>query len=343
MRRTFWTSLISMLAIVAPVCGADGQPTANGYLLVTNKLGKSLSIIDPVLGKEIVAVPVTGLDPKEEPRSVPHEVAVSPDAKTAWVPIYSDSGMGGEGTNGRSITIVSLQERKAIGYVDLGKPLRPHTPMFGPDGLLYVTTEVEDSITVVDSKTRTVVGSIATGGAPHFMVFSRDGKRLYVIHQGKELLVIDVKTREIIKTIPVGEDIMRLAIAPDDRYIFTSDETQPRIAVVDTRMDKVTRYIDLPSISYGLSTSPDGRWLLCALPMLGQVGVIDLGKFEVVKTIDVLRIPFLLLFRPDSKEAYVSTGASRSVGIIDVNTWTVKKYVRVGMVSDHLEWAPAPK
>lgn len=343
MFRFVSVSVCGLVAASLLLGGAVPPDASRGYVLVTNKLGKSLSIIDPAAGTEVAAVPVTGLNPKEDERSVPHEVAVSPDARTAWVPIYSDSGMGGEGTSGRSVTIVSLPERKAVGYVDLGKPMRPHTPMFGPDGLLYVTTEVENSLTIINPQTRSVVGSIPTGGAPHFIVFSRDGTRLYVIHQQKEILLIDVQTKEFVRTIPVGEDIMRLALTPDNRYLFTSDMTQPRIAVIDTQANEVTRWIKLPSISYGLAVSPDGRWLLCALPMVGQVGVIDLSLFEVVKTLDVLRIPFLLLFRPDGQEAYVSTGASRAVGIIDVKDWKIRKYVRVGMVADHLEWAPVPK
>jgi YVTN family beta-propeller protein len=332
-----------ILLTAALLYSADQSKVPQGYVLVANKLGKSLSIIDPQAGVQVAEVPVTGLNPNEDERSVPHEVAVSPDHKTAWVPIYSDSGMGGEGTNGRSVTIVDLKERKAIGYVDFGKPMRPHTPLFGPDGLLYVTAEHDESLAIIDTKARKLVGTIPTGGMPHFILFSSDGKLLYVIHEKKEILVIDVKAKKILRSIPVGEDIMRLVRTPDDRYLFTSDMTQPRVAVIDTKTDKVTRWIPLPSLSYGLATSPDGKWLLCGLPMVGQVAVVDLSKFEVVKTIDALRTTYLLLFRPDSQQAYVSTGASRAVGIIDVKEWKVLKWVRVGMVADHMEWAPFPK
>lgn len=343
MVRTFSICVCILLTAAAVLSSAEQDTAPRGYVLVANKLGKTLSIIDPVAGIEVAAVPVTGLNPMEDERSVPHEVAASPDHRTAWVPIYSDSGMGGEGTNGRSVTIVDLRERKAVGYVDFGRPMRPHTPLFGPDGLLYVTTELEDSVAIIDTKARKVVGSISTGGMPHFILFSRDGKLLYVIHEKKEVLTIDVKTKQILRKIPVGEDIMRLVVTPDDRYLFTSDMTQPRVAVIDTRANQVTRWISMPSISYGLATSPDGRWLLCGLPMVGQVAVVDLSRFEVIKTFDALRTTYLLLFRPDSQQAYVSTGASRAVGIIDVEQWKVLKWIRVGMVADHLEWAPFPE
>src|SRR5713226_5393721 len=67
-----------------------------------------------------------------------HEVAVSPDSRFAYVPIYGNSAVGKPGTDGTSIDVIDLQQRKLASTIDLGKPLRPHQPLFGPDGLLYV-------------------------------------------------------------------------------------------------------------------------------------------------------------------------------------------------------------
>jgi YVTN family beta-propeller protein len=342
MLRSISTS-ICILLTAALLHSADQSKVTQGYLLVVNKLGKSLSIIDPEAGIQVAEVLVAGINPEEHVRNLPHESTVSPDHKTAWVPIYSDTGLGGDGTNGRSVTIVDLKERKAIGYVDLGKPVRPHTPLFGADGMLYVTAELEDSLVVIDPKARKVVGTVPTGGSPHFILFSRDGKLLYVIHNQKDVLVIDVKTKKLLKTIPVSEEVMRFAITQDSRYIFVSDMTAARIAVIDTKVNEVTKWIPLPSVCYSVMPSPDGKWLLCGLPMLGQVAVVDLSKYEVIKTIDTLRTPQLLLFRPDSQQAYVSCGASRAVGVIDVKEWKVLKWIKAGMVADDMDWWPAQK
>ena len=53
-------------------------------LLVTNKGDRLLSIIDADTGKQMAGVPEDGV--------TGHEVAASPDGRTAFVPIYGNSG-----------------------------------------------------------------------------------------------------------------------------------------------------------------------------------------------------------------------------------------------------------
>ena len=73
---------------------ADGQ--AGGLLLVANKGEHTLGIIDPVAGKQIATVEQSGI--------TGHEVIASPDGRTAYVPIYGDSGVGKPGSATHCLT-----------------------------------------------------------------------------------------------------------------------------------------------------------------------------------------------------------------------------------------------
>ena len=55
-------------------------------LLVVNKGDHTLSVVDPEAGEQISVVQVGGI--------TGHEVAAAPNGRTAWVPIYGDSGVG---------------------------------------------------------------------------------------------------------------------------------------------------------------------------------------------------------------------------------------------------------
>jgi YVTN family beta-propeller protein len=345
MMRFISIFICSLVLAFTIACSANQPPLSEGYLLVTNVLEKKVSIIDPKLEQEVARIPVTGVHPGEV-EAFPRQIAVSADGGNAWVPIYSDTEVGGEGTDGRSITIIDLKERKVAGTVDLGKPVRPYMPAFGPkDGLLYVTTELDNSVTIVDPKTRSVVGSIPTGAEmTHGLVISKDGTRIYTwnVVPGS-ISVLDVPSRKLVKKIELGGQVQRLALSKDDTMLYASDQTQPRLIVIDTKTNEVVRYIKAPSVCYALAMSPDGSSLLVAVPFRGMLAKFDVSKSDEVKTFNVLRNPQSIVFRPDGQEAYVSVGSCNAVGIIDVKEWKVRKYIKIGLEADGIAWAPAAR
>jgi YVTN family beta-propeller protein len=313
------------------------NPTAPGRLLVCNKGDHTLGIIDPVLGRQIAAVAEAGV--------TGHEVAASPDGRRAFVPIFGNAGVGRPGTDGSVIRVIDLAEQKIVGTVDFGRGVRPHCAVIGPkDGLLYVTTELENSVTVIDPATLKIVATIPTGQAEsHMVVLTRDGKRGYTSNVGSGTVsVLDVPGRKVLKTISVAPKAQRLSLAPDDRWLFTADQTQPRLAVIDTATDEVSRWIDLPDIGYGTAPTPDGRWLIVAMVKANKVAVVDLKTMTVARVLEVPAAPQAVVVRPDGGEAYVSCDASGKIAVIDACNWTVSKLIEAGRGADGLAWATSP-
>src|ERR1700751_3787459 len=92
-------TIVCVLAGCSVLCGLavseyakDKETKSAGLLLlVANQHDHNLSLIDPAAGKQVATVPVDGV--------TGHEVAASPEGKTAYVPIYGDSGVGRPGTD----------------------------------------------------------------------------------------------------------------------------------------------------------------------------------------------------------------------------------------------------
>jgi DNA-binding beta-propeller fold protein YncE len=303
-------------------------------LVVDQKGDRSLAIVDPVAGKVIANVAENG--------TTGHEVAATPDGRLAFVPIYGNSGVGKPGTDGANIVVIDVAAHKVVGNIAFDHGVRPHCAVFGPrDGLLYVTTEIDRTVTLVDPKTLRIVGAIPTRQPEsHMLALSHDGLRGYTANVGPGTVsVLDVKARKTLKVIPVSGNVQRIAISDDDRWVFTADETAPRLAVIDTAVNAVAKWVKLDGLGYGSAPTPDGRFLLIAIPDANAVDVIDLKAMTVVEKVAVGKDPQEVLVRPDGKAAYVSCIGSNQVAEIDLATWKVTRMIATGNGTDGLGWA----
>jgi len=324
--------LIPMLFCLIGVVLADAP--GRGLLLVANKGDQSLGIIDVAAGKQVATVAEGG--------KTGHEVVASPDGRTAYVPIYGDSGVGKPGTDGDRMVVIDIASRKVTGTVEFGHGVRPHLPVFGPkNGMLYVTTELEKSITVIDPKTLKIVGQIPTGQPEsHMLVISHDGRRGYTADVGPGTVsVLDMEAKKNIAVIPISGETQRISISPDDKWVFTSDQKEPRLAVIDTATNKVATWVPLPGAGYGTASTPDGKFLLVDVPGKNQVAIVDLTALKVVKSLDVPKAPQAVVVRPDGKEAYASCDSSHKIAVIDIANWSVKGTIDAGAGADGLAWA----
>jgi len=327
-------ALTFALALVLPAHPPAPSSATAGLLLVANKGEHTLGLIDPESGRQTLTVPETGV--------TGHEVIASPDGRLAFVPIYGDSGVGQPGSDGSTLDVFNLGDHRLLHTIDFGHGVRPHCPMFGPkNGLLYVTTEIDHTVTIIDPHTFKIVGTVPTGAAEsHMLAISPDGRRGYTANVGPGTVsVLDLAARKTVTVIQVAGHVQRISVTPDGRWVFTSDTEKPRLAVIDAGTNKVDRWITLPATGYGSAPTPDGKWLLVALPEAPGVAVIDLGSMQVARTISLPAAPQEVLVRPDGKEAYVSCDRSHQVAAISIGDWKVARLIDAGKNADGLAWA----
>ncbi len=309
---------------------SSGETMKNrNLLLVVNQGDQSMSMVDPDAGVQIAKLKTN------EVRA--HEVTVSPDGRLAYLPIYGNSGVGKPGTDGNSVEIVDLDKQAIVGKIDVGA-VRPHWVRFGPDGMLYISAELDKAVDVIDPGRQKKVGSIPTGQPEsHMVVMSRDGHRAYTANVGAgSVSVLDLAARKTIKVIPVAQVVQRISMSQDGKWVFTADQKSPRLAMIDTATDEISNWITLPAVGYGTAATLDGKWLLVTLQSVNQVAVVDLSQMKVVKTIPVGADPVQILVRPDV--AYVSCTGDGKVAVLNLGSWKVEKMIATGPGADGLAW-----
>lgn len=322
-----------LLAIFAPAAFSQ-----QARLLVAQKGESSLGIIDPAAGKLIASVPEGGV--------TGHEVIASPDGRFAYVPIYGNSGVGKPGTDGTKLVVIDIASQKVTGTLDFGHGIRPHMPLFGPkDGLLYVTTELDQTVSLIDPKTLKIVGTIPTGQPEsHMLALSHDGRRGYTANVGPGTVsVLDIPARKTLTVIPISKTTQRIAITPDDKWVFTADQIKPQLAAIDTATNKIAHWVPLDGIAYGTAPTLDGRYLVVTIPLKNEVAIVDLKTMQVARNVPTPPDPQEVLMRPDRKVAYVSCVGSHQVAEIDLATWKVTRTIQDGNNSDGIAWASATR
>jgi DNA-binding beta-propeller fold protein YncE len=350
--RVFAVLGLASMAVLA----AGGSAQTGGRLLVAVKGAQSLGIVDAAAGKEIGLVSEGDLPGKD----TGHEVAASLDGRFAYVPIYGDSGVGKPGSDGQTMVVIDIAARKIVDTIDFskaygGRAVRPHLPVMGPpvaghpEGLLYVTTELEKTVTVIDPKTLTMIGAIPTGQEQsHMFAISHDGKRGYTANVGPGTVsVLDLTPGQQgpkhnpVAVIPVSGEVQRISVSMDDKWVFTSDQKKPELDVIDTATNKVAKRIPMESYGYGTAATPDGRWLLVPMMDVDKIAVVDLKAMTVKENIELAKgaHPQEALVEPDGKMAFVSCDRPGQVAEIDTASWTVTRMIDTGKVSDGLAWA----
>ena len=312
---------------------AKAGPAGSGLLVIANQKEHTVLVVDPDERKELARV-IVGING--------HEVMVSHDGRYAYVPIYGNSGVGRPGTDGSTIDVVDLQERKLATTIDLGKPLRPHRAEWGPDGLLYVTAELGNAVDVLDPSTRKIVAEIPTGQKEsHMLVISPDGRRAYTANVGAgSVSVLDLTKRSLITTIPVAKMVQRISISPDGRHVYTHDQHAGRIAVIDTSTNKIANWIEVPTPVYASEPTPDGRWLV-TLNRNGNAYAIDLRSTRVAHSLKISDGASEILIRPGGEVAYLSGTGSGKIDVLDLHTWELHKPIELTPGVDGMSWLPA--
>jgi YVTN family beta-propeller protein len=334
--------LVALLSVVAVVPTHRGETAMNGahgtggMLAVVNQTEHSVLFVD-VTTHETVGTVQIGVNG--------HEAAASPDGKTLFVPIYGNAGVGRAGTDGSTIDVIDVASRKLVRTIELGRALRPHKAVFGPDGMLYVSGELADAVLVVEPKSGRVVGEVPTGAQEsHMFALTKDGKRAYSANVGGGTVsVMDVAGRKTIAVIPVSKKVQRMALSNDERWVFTSDQEKPEVAVIDTATNKVSRMMPTMGIPYVTMPTPDGKYLLVAESTgaepagAGVLEVFDLATWKAVKS---LPLPCAQNggFVVHEGKVYLSEPLGGRIEVVDLKTMTLEKPIVKTLGVDGLAW-----
>lgn len=210
---------------------------ADGTLIVANRNGGSVSLLDLETETEIARLPIGPV--------IPHEIAASRDGRWAVTGEY-----GTASNPGRHLVVIDIARAEIVSRIDLGPDSRPHSIAFLADSRrVVVTMEQSDSIALVDVLEGTVLRTWPTGGRDSHMVrLSPDEARAYVAARDGEgtLSVIWLEENRAPAVIRTGAGAEGIAVAPDGEEIWIANRGDETVSVVDAVTLEVTATIEVP-------------------------------------------------------------------------------------------------
>ena len=247
MMRSMTRFVAGSVVLVVLCAGAWAQ---EGTLVVANRAGGSISLIDLPTRLEVARFPIGPV--------IPHEVTVSPDGRRALTAEY-----GPNDSPGRHVVLIDIPGARILGRIDLGPDSRPHTVLFLPDGRRAVATmQDSDRLALIDLNEMAVVSTYPTGGREgHMLRLSPDGSRAYVTSRGAEgtLSVIFLDEERAPVVIPTGPGAEGISVSPDGREVWVANRREESISVIDTASLQVVASVASRPFAGRVEIGPGGR------------------------------------------------------------------------------------
>ncbi len=326
-----------VLGVCLAVCAVAPQASAD-TLVVLCKSAFQVALVDPATEKVMAKLP-TGRGP--------HEVAISPDGRTAYISNFGRYSVYPAGDTehdkaGHTITVVDLVDRKVRATFDLGTHTGPHGMVVSHDGkLVWVTTETPQAVLELDSASGKILHVWnTTQQRSHMIVAMPNETKFYVTNTvSGTVSVIDRTTGEV-KVLPTGPGTEGIAISPDGKEVWAASRADAKIAIISTDTDTIVA--DFPSGGKSpkrLDFTPDGSQVWVTNSGSSQITVFDARGRKLLASVSSSKDPSGVFISPDGRHAYVTNSAANELTFVDVASRNIVGTLAVGTDPDGVAWS----
>lgn len=214
-------------------------------------------------------------------------IIMKPDGSHVYVSSYGSSG---------NDTVWDIDTRtQNASIIRMGRRSSPGAMAISSDGnKLYVATRGENSISVIDTASNTIIGTM-DGADGSKIILSRDGKTLYV-NWGNILWSFDTVTNKKLweKQLPV-EGGLSIAISPDNQTLYTSPYYRtakvPGFFAINLETLAVTKLSATTNSLWGVEINDDGKIIYIADYDAGEMLAMNVDTGEIKARVSGLGHP----------------------------------------------------
>ncbi|MEP7295078.1 MAG: PQQ-dependent catabolism-associated beta-propeller protein [Burkholderiales bacterium] len=186
----------------------------------------------------------------------------------------------------------------------------------GTSGTVYVSSEKDDALTMIDLATLSVKGTIPTCKRGRHLQLTPDRKLMLACSDAGVADLIDPATGKSLRRIPLGDDPEAFDLSPDGKTIYVSSEDDASAVFVDAATGKKLKEVKVGQEPEGVKVSADGKVLYITSEVASLVHAIDTASGKIIKNIKVGKRPRRMAITPDGKELWVTCELDSGVTIV---------------------------
>ncbi len=152
--------------------------------------------------------------------------------------------------------------------------------------ILYVVTKENNSLYVIDLKTKAIIHTLSLGVESYACLLSKDQKTVYIsLWGGNKILWYDIAKQAIVKEITVGDHPNEMCMDKNGKFLFVTNANDNSVSIIDITTQKVIEtlnaalYPNSPSgsTSNGVALSTDEKTLYIANADNNCLSVFDVS------------------------------------------------------------------
>ena len=249
------------------------------------------------------------------------------------VPISPHDRVYAADQTSNTVSVIDPSTDQLLGVIRLGNPvpgalsplykgqLLVHGLGYSPDSrTLAVVSIASNAVTLIDTSTNKVKGTVYIGRSPHEAFFTVDGHELWVTVRGEDYIsVIDPNQMKEIRRIELASGPGMTMFGSDGRYAFVCSSFTPELTVVETASHQVVKRIpQASSFCPNIAVSPENDEVWITLKDIGKVQVFSAKPpFDQLALLETGTITNHVNFanNGNGKFAYVTIGGTNQVKV----------------------------
>jgi DNA-binding beta-propeller fold protein YncE len=239
-----------------------------------------------------------------------HEIALSPDGRTAYASVYGDGTFAKRVNPDRRIVVIDLPSKSLTRVIDLGGVYAPHGVMIEASGTLWASGELGNAVLVIDPATDGTQ-KIDVGSTAHWLAVSHAAGKVFVSVKQDYIVVVDAVRRIAVDTVKLPHVVEGLAISPDGDTLLVCAQDGAEFYLIDARTHAVRQIIAIDGADASrkqmrrVRVSPDGKYAVVSSNQDAHAAIFEGESLRQIASFSTGKSPMGFGFAADGKHAYL--------------------------------------